>query len=228
MGVKEESLRDLNATMDNDNEANEGVNEEGIEASFYLVSPSESVAFGKTSNQGEDMDDNDSDEASIACKWEDGAWICQPYRREMITAEILKANRRGEKGHSAVLNLLKQSGVRVFVVDASVSSTVAEIMTSIRSAIYHVSKLDRKRASFNPRVAQRCLLYKDRGGRFFNLTLAAYTAAPAYAFKDYLASFSGIQAMSVLTILCRSFACATQCKKASIHKLLLKLYRYVV
>jgi hypothetical protein len=185
--------------------ADESPAEEGVEAAFYIVSPTESIALGDAT--GGDLD---SDDGSIACKWDGDDWECRPYKREMITAEILKANRRGEKGHAAILNLLKSSGVRIFVVDASVSSSIAEIMQSIRSVIDHVSKLKRTRSCFNPRVGQRCILYKDREGRFFNLTLADHTAAPAHTFKHYLKSFSGVQAMSVLTVLCRSFPCATE------------------
>jgi hypothetical protein len=181
--------------------------EEGVETEFYLVSQTESIAYEDTTS-----DEENSDTASVACKWEGGDWVCRPYKREMISAEILMANRKGEKGHAAVLNLLQKSGVRVFVVDAKISSSIADIMKSIRSVIHHVSKLDRSRACFNPRLAQRCLLYKDGEGRFFNLTLAEYTTAPAGTFTHYLTSFSGIQAMSVLTILCRSFPCAMDSK----------------
>lgn len=185
------------------------VEEEGIEADFYLVHPSESVC---TSGRAptDKPEDLDSDDASIVSNWDGTKWVCRPYRRELISSSILKANREGEKGHVAVLNLLKKSGIRVYVVDSAVSSTVAEIMQSIRSVIQHVKKIDRARATFNPHDAQRCLLYKDGEGRFFNLTLADHTTGPAGTFKDYLSSFSGVQAMSILTVLCRSFACAVE------------------
>ena len=223
---KRDSLRNLMADIEDGSgcSSNE-LEEEGIEAtSFYLVSPTEAIALERLQTQssytldeeeGENASDDsnsyNSDEYPVACNLQqDGqTWKCQPYRREMISGEILRANRRGDKQSSAILKLLNKSGIRVYVVDASVSSTITEIMKSIRSCIKHASKHQHKSTN-GTNDHQRCLLYKDKRGRFYNLVLAEYTTAPEHNFKEYLTSFSGIQAMSVLTVLCRSFACATE------------------
>jgi hypothetical protein len=168
---------------------------QGFETSFTLVNP---VMSG-------------SDESASDSSWR-GNWLCRPYKRERLLEEICSANRKGVNGHATVLNTLKNSGVMIFIIDSKVSITTADIMTSVHNVIRHVSKDERLRPAFNTRVAQRCLLYRDHEGRFFNLTLADHTTASAGQWRRLLDSFSGFQAIMVLTVLCRSFACATQSK----------------
>jgi hypothetical protein len=151
--------------------------------------------------------DDDNSDAS----WR-GTWLCRPYRRERLLEEINSANRKGVNGHAAVLDTLKNSGVMIFIVDSKVSVTTGDIMKSVHNIIRHVSKEERMRTAFLPRVTQRCLLYRDNEGRFFNLTLAEHTTASAGQWRGLLNSFSAFQAVMVLTVLCRSFACATQSK----------------
>ena len=57
---------------------------------------------------------------------------------------------------------------------------------------------------------QRCLLYRDPDGRLFNLTLAPHTTAVEGTWKSLLQSFSVLQAVTLLVVLCRSFSCAVE------------------
>jgi hypothetical protein len=166
---------------------------QGFETKFTQVNPT---------------DASDTDDVDSNASWRE-TWLCRPYRRERLLEEIQSANRKGVNGHAAVLDTLKNSGVMIFIVDSKVSISTADVMTSIHNVIRHVRK---EEPAFNSRVAQRCLLYRDNEGRFFNLTLADYTTASAGKWRGLLDSFSGFQAMMILTVLCRSFACATQSK----------------
>ena len=160
---------------------------------------------------GDDDDEGDMETCSV-CSVEDGKIICKPYRREILQKKIAKANGKGQDGHTDILNTLKESGIRIFVVDHCHSSTVTEIMASIHNVIRHVSRYDRSPPGLESRYGNRCLLYRDESGRFFNLTLAAHTHASEGQFKSLLDTFSGVQAMCLLTVLGRSFACVTECK----------------
>jgi hypothetical protein len=178
-----------------DDEITTYVEGQDVETCFMLVKPAVSIS-----------DDDDSD-----ASWR-GTWLCRPYRRERLLEVIDSANRKGVNGHAAVLDMLKNAGVMIFIIDSKISITTAHIMTSVRNVVRHVSKVERTRPACYSRGGQRCLLYRDHEGRFFNLTLADHTTASAGQWRRLLDSFSGFQAMMVLTILCRSFACATQSK----------------
>jgi hypothetical protein len=173
----------------------------GFEASFMIVESADKQQQERRTDGGNDEYD-DSDEVSEASTWR-GTWLCRPYKRERLLEEIYAANRKGIAGHSAVLNTLKNTGIMIFIIDSKISSTTAGVMDSIRNVIHHISKED-----FTS--SKRCLLYRDHEGRFFNLTLASHTTAAVGKWKDLLQSFSGLQAMALLTILCRSFACVSQ------------------
>jgi hypothetical protein len=175
---------------------------QGFETSFLIVSQSASAYSENPSEEG--------DHISESSTWR-GTWLCRPYKRERLLEEIYAANRKGIAGHAAVLNTLKNSGIMIFIIDSKVSTTTADVMDSIRNVILHVAKEERARSQFNPKTSQRCLLYRDHEGRFFNLTLADHTTAETGAWEGLLKSFSGLQAMAILTVLCRSFACTTQC-----------------
>mmetsp|Transcript_25420 Transcript_25420/g.60086 ORF Transcript_25420/g.60086 Transcript_25420/m.60086 type:complete len:752 (-) Transcript_25420:181-2436(-) len=73
-------------------------------------------------------------------------------------------------------------------------------------------KMDPKVAFHHETVGsqQRCLLYRDPDGRLFNLTLAPHTTAVEGTWKSLLQSFSVLQAVTLLVVLCRSFSCAME------------------
>jgi hypothetical protein len=165
----------------------------GYEASFLVVGPGEEV------------------DAKSLPSWK-GTWLCRPYKRERLLEEIYAANRKGSSGHAAVLNTLKNTGVMIFIIDSKISTTTADIVDSLRNVIDHLSNEERARPTFNPRTSQRCLLYRDHEGRFFNLTLADHTTAQASQWKGLLDSFSSFQATSILALLARSLGCASERK----------------
>lgn len=137
---------------------------------------------------------------------------------ERIQGEILPAN-------IELLQLLRTHGIRVYIIDEDICGTIPEIMESVNSVVTHITKTTRLPPYLNkPRRAKRCLLYKDKMGRFYNLTLPPYTTAPASMFQAYLDSFSGVQAMGILVILCRSFPCASQGTFVIIHARVVTFY----
>lgn len=203
--------------------------EEGFEVPSYSVTEKQDPSVQGTDELSQtaigDIENLEkSGHEGKACSWEGGIWSCRPYQREILAAEVLLANRRGASGHAAVLTMLKNAGIKIYVVDAKQAKSPVEIMESIRRVIIHVTKFDRSPACFNAQLAKRCLLYKDDQGRYFNLTLADYTSASAGAFKGFLDSFSGLQAMCILTVLCRSFACTTNCMSAVVLFVLLPFF----
>lgn len=149
------------------------------------------------------------------------------YRRDRLLKEINMAGERGTDGHAAILKTLKRAGVMIFIVDSKVSSSVADIMESVHNVILHTRKVQKELdyeqereegsgAKGVPRAVcdtfaknQWCLLYRDPDGRLFNLTLASHTTAQAGRWEGLLESFSVLQAVTLLAVLCRSFSCAT-------------------
>ena len=138
--------------------------------------------------------------------------LCRPYKSEKLWEDIRQANHKGVAGHAAVLNTLKNTGVMIFIIDSKVSTTSADILDSVRNVLHHVSKEERARPGFNPKEAQRCLLYRDAEGRFFNLVLDDHSSSHANEWEGHMSSFSCLQAVSLAMVLSRSFSCATEGK----------------
>ena len=184
----------------------------GYEASFMVVGPTPSGGNGTGGiNGGYGGGDNNS---AAAPSWK-GTWLCRPYKRERLLEEIYSANRKGSSGHAAVLNTLKNTGVMIFIIDSKISTTTADIVDSMRNVIDHLSNEERARPTFNSRQSQRCLLYRDHEGRFFNLTLAEHTTALASQWRKFVESFSDVQALAALTVLSRSFGCLAAGKRTN-------------
>lgn len=139
-------------------------------------------------------------------------WLCRPYKREKLTEDINEANHKGVAGHAAVLNTLKNTGAMIFIIDSKVSTTSADILDSVRNVLHHITKEERARPGFSPKDAQRCLLYRDTDGRFFNLVLDDHSASLANDWECHLSAFSCLQAVSLAMVLSRSFSCITQGK----------------
>ena len=173
---------------------------QGFETSFLIVA--------RSSSHHDDRSEDGGDHISESSTWR-GTWLCRPYKRERLLEEIYAANRKGIAGHAAVLNTLKNTGTMIFIVDSKVSTTTADVLDSVRNVVYHIAKEESTRQSFNPKSDQRCLLYRDHEGRFFNLILSDHTVASAGLWEHTMKSFSIVQAMAVLVVLCRYFACGT-------------------
>ena len=131
----------------------------------------------------------------------------RPYKIESLIKTITKANKKGLEGHRDILKFLKENEVAVFMIECHECPTNEHIMKSVKNVIQHVAKTERIWPSFNPCVTQRCLLYKDKEGRIFNLIMDDYAAGLEDKWRGLLSSFSTCQAVIVWPILCRSFAC---------------------
>jgi hypothetical protein len=176
---------------------------QGFETSFLMIE-----------GRPQDADYNDDDGYRPKDESWKANWLCRPYKRERLWEEIHEANQKGVSGHAAVLNTLKNTGVMIFIIDSKVSTTTADVLDSVRNVLHHLSKEERVRPSFDStsKATQRCLLYRDTEGRFFNLLLDDYSSFLANDWEANLKSFSCFQAVSLLMVLSRSFSCVTQGK----------------
>lgn len=172
---------------------------QGFETSFLMI-------------EGRPQDSEYADDDGYRPKDESwkANWLCRPYKRERLWEEIHEANHKGVSGHAAVLNTLKNTGVMIFIIDSKVSTTTADVLDSVRNVLHHIIKEERVLPIVNSTTAQRCLLYRDTEGRFFNLLLEDNASFLASYWDANLKSFSCFQAVSVLMVLSRSFACVTQ------------------
>jgi hypothetical protein len=146
-------------------------------------------------------------------------WLCRPYKSERLWEDIRQANHKGVAGHAAVLNTLKNTGVMIFIIDSKVSTTSADILDSVRNVLHHVTKEERTRPGFNAKEGQRCLLYRDTEGRFFNLVLDEHSSSLSNEWEGHWSSFSCLQAVSLVMVLSRSFACVTTGKLQALLRL---------
>lgn len=174
---------------------------QGFETSFLMIE-----------GRPQDADFNDDDGYRPKDESWKANWLCRPYKRERLWEEIHEANHKGVSGHAAVLNTLKNSGIMIFIIDSKVSTTTADVLDSVRNVLHHVTKEERVRPGLSSKTAQRCLLYRDTEGRFFNLLVDDYSSFLASDWEATMKSFSCFQAVSVLMVLSRSFACVTQGK----------------
>jgi hypothetical protein len=146
------------------------------------------------------------------CELKDGYWVCQPYKQEIIQQQ-LDANSPGATRRTAIIGALRDLGVKVFIIEAKSIDSTADILHHVKRVVGFVARENRVLGKAVTGLGfQRCLLYQDRYGRLLNLTLAAHAAGPTGKFQDYLDSFSGTEAMIALTVLARSFPCATSGK----------------
>mmetsp|Transcript_25106 Transcript_25106/g.43959 ORF Transcript_25106/g.43959 Transcript_25106/m.43959 type:complete len:563 (-) Transcript_25106:78-1766(-) len=233
----EEILARARRSIDNqddeeDTESSNGSQFSDVEPSFFIIPPKETSQPKKQLPWARQPNDGLVDGLSITSSGtllEYGA-----YRRDRLVKEIDTVLERGNDGFAAILKTLKRSGVMIFIVDSKVSSTIPEIMDSIHNVILHSRKVKKQQSSSDQRSSimstggsccfagdfekgvcdaylknQCCLLYRDPEGRLFNLTLAPHTAAMAGKWEGLLQSFSVVQAVALLTVLVRSFSCAT-------------------
>jgi hypothetical protein len=152
--------------------------------------------------QGEDFTSVQS------CEVKNGHWICKPYKREMI-AQQFENNSPGASRRTAIIGALRDLGVKVFIIEAKSIKSTKDILHHVKRVVGFVAKENRIQVRTGPLGFQRCLLYQDQQGRLFNLMLAKHAIGPASKYQDYLDTFSGLQAMVAIVVLCRSFPCAT-------------------
>lgn len=164
----------------------------------------------KVRNPKDQNDDTDSDDDNFVCEIDEmGTKVCPPHKTEVLEEQI-SSTKPGMERRSAVIRSLQQMRVRVYVIEGKSIRNTKEILDHIRRVVGFVARENRIHEKTGPLGDQRCLLYQDTEGRLFNLTLPKHAVGPASRWEEYLDSFSGKEAMIALTVLCRSFPCATE------------------
>ena len=121
----------------------------------------------------------------------------------------------------------------MYVIDSASTANANEVLQHVKRVIRYVATESRtRRVTKSPTIAanggggalntvssndvtaissnysfQRCLLYLDEQGRLYNLTLSNHSIGPASRYMEYLTTFSTMEAIIALTILCRSAPC---------------------
>lgn len=98
-----------------------------------------------------------------------------------------------------IMEKLASLGVNVFLI----SYQCEDIWMEVKHCIAEASAM----AIFNCST-DRCLFYQDEKGRVFNLVVAGDFSGLAKSYDSMLDKASGVQAMSALVVLVRTFACA--------------------
>jgi hypothetical protein len=129
-----------------------------------------------------------------------------------------------------VIQLFPQVGVKVYVIDSASTANANEVLQHVKRVIRYVATETRTRRMMNAATLgtdggdgttttattaplnnihsfQRCLLYLDKQGRLYNLTLSSHSIGPVSRYMEYLTTFSTMEAIIALTILCRSAPC---------------------
>eukprot|EP00522_Entomoneis_paludosa_P012905 CAMPEP_0172444002 /NCGR_PEP_ID=MMETSP1065-20121228/4160_1 /TAXON_ID=265537 /ORGANISM="Amphiprora paludosa, Strain CCMP125" /LENGTH=499 /DNA_ID=CAMNT_0013194419 /DNA_START=77 /DNA_END=1577 /DNA_ORIENTATION=- len=144
--------------------------------------------------------------------------VVKPYKNEIMLNQIME-HEPGDDRRAAIINCLRDMGVKVFIIEAKSIETTADILHHVHRVVDYVSRenqlfsagyVDEDGNPADPLGFQRCLLYQDRSGRLFNLVMAKHAVGPASQYESLMTSFSGIEAMALITILCRSFACVAK------------------
>lgn len=141
----------------------------------------------------------------------DSTWICHPYKIELLEQQLFH-NSPGLTRRNAVIETLRQVGVKVFVIDSKSTDTTEDIVANIRRVVGFVASENCVGPDAGPLGFQRCLLYQDEQGRLFNLMVSKHAVGPAGTWLEYLDSFSGCEAMMAITVICRSFPCIANSK----------------
>jgi hypothetical protein len=150
-------------------------------------------------------------DGGFSVRHKDASFICAPYKAEVFQQQ-LDAHCPGSARRAAVISSLQDLGVKVFIIDSVSTPTTNDLLHHVRRVVSFIARENRVRAKTGPLGYQRCLLYQDHQGRLFNLVLSKHSIGPAGLWHDYLDSFSGLEAIAAVTILCRSLPCAADRK----------------
>jgi hypothetical protein len=161
-------------------------------------------------------------DGGFSVRYKDASFICAPYKTEVFQQQ-LDAHCPGSARRSAVISSLQDLGVKVFIIDSISTPTTSDLLHHVRRVVSFIARENRVRAKTGPLGYQRCLLYQDHQGRLFNLVLSKHSVGPAGLWHDYLDSFSGLEAIAAITILCRSLPCAADRKSWSMPNLSIRL-----
>ena len=99
------------------------------------------------------------------------------------------------------IDQLKEFGITVYLAEHDTVN-----ITLLKQVISHVT-VNRNDRSKEPHENQRCILYRDKNGQLYNLTVDNGAEGLASTWKNLMLSFSGLQAIVALSVLTRAFAC---------------------
>ena len=150
-------------------------------------------------------------DSGFSVNYKDASFICAPYKDEVFRQQI-EEHAPGSARRSAIIASLQDLGVKVFIIDSVSTPTSTDILHHVKRVVGYIAKENRVLPKTGPLGYQRCLLYQDHQGRLFNLMLSKHAIGPAGKFQEYLDSFSALEAVIALTVLSRSFPCASQRK----------------
>jgi hypothetical protein len=145
----------------------------------------------------------------------DGTWICHPYKIELLEQQLFH-NSPGSTRRNAVIETLRQVGVKVFVIDSKSTENTGDVVAHIRRVVGFVARENLVVPQTGPLGFQRCLLYQDEQGRLFNLMVSKHAVGPVATWLEQLDSFSGCEAMIAIAVLCRSLPCIANSKKKNL------------
>jgi hypothetical protein len=147
------------------------------------------------------MSSDSSFEGSYVCEINNSSkkWECQQFYKTQILQTIIDQhdNRDGRQ----TIDQLKEFGITVYLAEHDTVN-----IALLKQVVSHVT-VNRNDRSKEPHENQRCILYRDKNGQLFNLTVDNGSSGLASTWKSLLLSFSGLQAMVALSVLTRAFAC---------------------
>mmetsp|Transcript_5406 Transcript_5406/g.8048 ORF Transcript_5406/g.8048 Transcript_5406/m.8048 type:complete len:509 (+) Transcript_5406:36-1562(+) len=134
----------------------------------------------------------------------DSRWNCPPYKEHIVQDQVNEVMRSKEgmgdrKAQKQIVERLNELGVEVFVLRHDSEDMYGEIQRIVN----YISNNENTK----PTESERCLLFRDRKGRLFNLLLKGDADGLASLWFSSCTTFSGVQALAALTVLSRVFGC---------------------
>lgn len=126
-------------------------------------------------------------------------WECQQYYKTQILQTII--DQHDNQDGRQTIDQLKEFGITVYLAEHDTVN-----IALLKQVISHVT-VNRNDRSKEPHENQRCILYRDKSGQLYNLTVDNGSGGLEATWKNLLLSFSGLQSMVALSILTRVFAC---------------------
>ena len=154
---------------------------------------------------GDSYSDKGIEGALYVCQFNEQSskWECATAGdyKSTILQQVIEEHKHVD-GSQATIDQLKEFGITVYLVD---SDNVDVAL--LRQVVEHVSasRSDRSKSTY---ANQRCLLYRDKSGRLYNLTLNNGCDGLATTWRSLHVMYSGLQAMIAFTVLSRAYGCA--------------------
>ena len=125
------------------------------------------------------------------------------YGKEKLQRIVRDETRNSTNKRDAVFKMLETMGVKTFIVVSGREDNTSEILQRIRDVIYFVAILRRS----GIQKLKCCVLFQDKDGLLYNLVLPRETGGTFAPWQSNMSEFSGVVAMSAVSILARGFPC---------------------